>query len=268
MRTSLVGGIDVGTRRIRLVTFNCSTKRVELELAVTREELLEALKLLKGIGVEKVCVAAGLQWRELEGVEIYRDPLSLLGASERETHGFRRLISLALFKEVVVLPSGGGSGEVPKWNLFNSVDTGTPDKVAKSNYLIHLKGLKDFTLIDDGCFTSIIEVRDKALTFVLGSTRGVPGKCSPGCVDAEIFLGFKWPREKADLTKCKPPMEVVNGWLEFLRPSLREPLIFGSQLPESAAAIGSALWCCGVKPENFFGDSPRYFCEPIKELAR
>ncbi|ALU12514.1 hypothetical protein EYM_04735 [Ignicoccus islandicus DSM 13165] len=269
MRTSLVGGIDVGTRRIRAVAFDCSTRKVLAREAKGKEEVLELIRFLKGIGVEKLCVAGGLQWRELNGIEIYRDPVSLLG-SERDigTHGFRKLISSSIFKEVVILPSGGASGEVPIWNLFNAVDSGTPDKVAKCNYLINSEGLSDFTLIDDGCFTSILKVNDKAITFVLGSTRGVPGRCTPGCIDSEIFIAFKWPQRKKDLLECGAPREVVEGWIRFLKPVLGDTIIYSSELDEWSAAIGSALWCCGTKPKNFFSDTPRYFCDTLKALMR
>ncbi len=262
MPISLVAGIDVGTRGIRSVVYDCSTHSIKHSLQVSKEDIHNLLKSLKGLGVEKVCIAGGYQWRELRGHSILSEEFLAFGSSATETHGLRRLtIGSLTFKDVILLPSGGGSGEIPIWMLFNTLDSGTPDKVAKVTYILYKLGIKTFTLIDDGCFTTLMGMENGAITKVLGATRGVPGKCNPGCVDSELCLALKWPRSKSDLVDCKVPEHVIEGWIGFYAHSFPKPLIRGSSLPIESAAVGAALWCCGYRPRNMFSDSPlRYGC--------
>lgn len=138
-------GVDVGTRGIRAVYGRCPHVLGYLEFS--KNEIEEALKFLKGIGVKELCLAGGYQWREVKDHEalsrLYDEVVP--NAGREETHGLRRLLTAALaYFETTLLPSAGASGEVPEGLLINALDSGTPDKVAKANYLIH-NGKRTFT---------------------------------------------------------------------------------------------------------------------------
>ncbi|UXD22384.1 hypothetical protein IPA_04175 [Ignicoccus pacificus DSM 13166] len=257
MRTYLSAGIDIGTRGIRLTVIDCSSLNTIYKEVYDRHSIDFLLKTIKGLGVERICVAGGYQWREVTNHDIYSEELIAFGSSQEETHGLRRTVRmLSLAKELLLLPSGGASGELPRWFTFNVLDSGTPDKVAKANYIIHRMGLHTFTLIDDGCFTTLIGIEDDAITKVIASTWGVPGKCSPGRVDVELCLAFKWPQSKRDLIDCDVPNDVMEGWIDFYKELFPSPYMRGSELDEFSASEGAALWCCGLRPKHIFSSRP------------
>jgi hypothetical protein len=180
-------------------------------------------------------------------------------AGKSETHGLRRLLkrALALF-DVLLLPSGGSSGEVPPEWLYNVLDSATPDKVAKANYL-YWKGHKTFTVIDRGCFVAILYVVEGAIVRFVSATRGMPGPCSPGLVDLELLLMTDWPKDKNSIMKSGLTAEVVEEWLRFYRPTFvgEEIACPGPECDEMAAAKGAFMWCCGMKLKHAFSDSFR-----------
>lgn len=249
-------GLDVGTRGIRAVYGRCP--HYEGSLTFGKDEIEEALRFLKGLGVKKLCVAGGYQWREVEG----RDLLSSLdevvpAAGEEETHGFRRLLRRALeLFDVTLLPSGGASGEVPEPWLINALDSGTPDKVAKANY-VFWSGHKTFTLIDKGCFVSALYVVEGSITRFVSATRGMPGPCSPGVVDLELLLLKEWPRSRTSIMKSGVDDRTVEEWLRFYEPTfVGEKIVCPSpECDELAAAKGAFLWCCNFKLKNVFSDN-------------
>jgi len=262
MSESHVLGIDVGTRSVRMVLYDCNTNTLLYKENVNKSEIAETIKELQGYGVSSVCIAGGYQWKELDGISALSDEIVALGSDNEETHGLRRAIKIALAatRRVILLPSAGASGGLPTWLLYNVLDSGTPDKVAKANFVRHALGLTTFTLVDDGCFTTILSIENSVITFALGATRGIPGRCNPGCVDSELCLYLNWPRRKRDLLACHTPRNVIEKWIEFYTSILPKPVIRGSELPIEASALGAAFWCCGKKLQMMFSDRPKYGC--------
>ncbi len=249
-------GIDVGTRGIRLSVLD--NGKFIYEEKFKKEEVFEGLKIAKGMGVRRVCIAGGYQWRELKGPEALNDETVAFG-SVKESHGLRRIVrnSLTLFKEVCLLPSGGASGAISEAFLKNSLDTGTPDKVAKANYLYWNYSLKDFTLIDKGMFVTILYVKDGSIINFFSATRGMPSPMSPGIVDLELLVVYDWPKRKDDIWSSGVGDEVTEKWIEFLRPTFVGEVVRcpGELCDEFSASRGAALWCHGLKLKNLFSDS-------------
>ena len=249
-------GIDVGTRRIRFSLFE--NNKFFLEMAVKKEELEEVLRLYSGLGIDNVCIAGGYQWKELDGLGALSDDTVAFG-SNGESHGLRRLIrkSSCLFKRVKLLPSGGASGTLSEKFLINSLDTGTPDKVAKANYVYWIQGIKTFTLIDKGMFVTLLYVDDGSITNFISATRGMPSPLSPGIVDLELLTVYRWPKSKRDIWDSGVPPEVTEAWIEFLEPTfIGEKIVCPSNVcDEFSAARGAALWCKGYKLKLMFSDN-------------
>ncbi len=245
----------MGTRGIRIVYGRCPY--VYGKMKILRSEIEDALKLLKGMGVKKLCVAGGYQWREmtvedalnnLEEVVPYQPP--------EESHGLRRLVRASASFDARLLPSGGASGEVPQKWLLNALDTATPDKIAKANFVRWRYGISTFTLVDLGCYVSLIYVEDGAVTRFVSATRGMPGKCSPGLIDIELLLLYEWPTSREDIHNAGVDEETVKLWLDFYRPTfVGEEVICPSRIcDEYSAAEGAFLWCCGLKLKHMFSD--------------
>jgi len=248
-------GVDVGTRGIRIAYGNCP--HIIGMMIVQKEEIEDALKYLQGFGIKELCVAGGYQWAELEDNDVFNRMDEVLPyVEDRETHGFRRLLSESLKRfRVRLLPSAGASGGIPEGMLYNVIDSGTPDKVAKANY-IYWKGKRTFTLVDKGCFYSVLYVEDGTIVAFVSATRGQPGPCSPGLVDLELLLLKRWPNSKLSIMSSGVPEWVAEEWLRFYRPTFigEEVVCPGEDCDELSAAKGAFLWCCGYKLRNIFSD--------------
>ncbi len=249
-------GIDVGTRGIRISLLE--NNEFILEMEVKKDETSEALRLYSGIGIDTVCIAGGYQWKELNNEETLSNEVVAFG-SNGETHGLRRLIreSIALFKKVKLLPSGGASGALLNSFLINSLDTGTPDKVAKANYVYWLHGLNTFTLIDKGMFVSILYIDDGKIVNFISATRGMPSPMSPGLVDLELLTVYDWPKSKHDIWKAGVSSEVTEAWIDFFEPTFigKKVVCPGTLCNKFSASRGAALWCNGYKLKLMFSDN-------------